>query len=112
MKGIIMIHAYTFGTGSKQFLILTPRQADLINRFTDAFYLAQKMHLKKNGHYWTPQEKIQFYFNDIFTEKDMDRYNVLAGRLDRQHKIRNKIFHLFRIDVRDEEIDDHLIKRI
>lgn len=107
-----MFHAYTYGKDSKQFMILTPTQADLLDRFTDAFQLAQEEFLKEHGRHWTPDEPLMFPFSKTFTQEDLDTYNALTYRLNRQHKIRNKIFNLLRIDCRDEEFDTYLLKRI
>lgn len=109
-----MFHAYTFGKDSKQFLIMTPAQADLNNRFTQAFFNSQKDFLETNGQHWGDDytQPLPFVFDEDFTEKDLAEYNDLVDRLNRQHKIRNKIFSFLRIDVSQEEIDDFLVKRI
>lgn len=105
-----MLHVYTFGKGSIQFLILSPKSADLMNRFTDAFFEAQAHFLEEHGRRWQPNEYLAFNANSM-SRDEFDAYNKLAKACNRQHKIRNKIFRLFRIDVSQEEFDDYLVKR-
>lgn len=112
-----MFHYYTFGRKSKQFLILTPKQADLVNRFTNSFFLAQENFLKENNRRWDPavlNEPISIPMgrSDLIRDREeMDEYNRLTKILNLQHKIRNRMFTLFRVDVSNEDIDDFLIKR-
>lgn len=106
-----MFHVYTFGTGSKQFLIMTPEQADLMNRFTDAFFEAQDRFKKTYGRRWEPSDAISFD-SDLFSREDMRAYDELVMKnLNRQHAIRNKLFTILRVNVREEELDDYLVKR-
>lgn len=106
-----MFHAYTFGRGSRQFLILTKSQADLVNLFTEAFFEAQKHFLETEGRHWTPSDPIAFN-GDTMSGEEMTRYNKLVTWLNLQHKIRNRCFDVFRIDVSKEDMDDYLIKRV
>jgi hypothetical protein len=105
-----MIHVYTYGRGSRQFLILTEKQADLINLFTRAFFEAQKHFLEKEGRRWTPSDPISFN-GKTMSRRKMNKYNKLVYWLNLQHKIRNWLFTLFHIDVSNEDMDDYLIKR-
>lgn len=105
-----MFHVYTFGRESKQFLILTPKQAETINFFTDRFFEAQEHFLEKHGRRWTPDEPIEFLMNDS-RRKKLDQYNKLVPKLNFQHKIRNRVFSTLRINVSTEDLDDYLVKR-
>ena len=105
-----MIHIYTFGKKSKQFLILTPKQAESINDFNDRFSLSQQLFMAEHGRPWHYTEPLAMVVAD--DNKNLPDYNSVAGFANKQHAIRNKIFDLFRIDVSTEDIDDHLVKRI
>lgn len=104
-----MIHAYTFGKGSKQFLILRPKDADAIDIFTSAFFMAQEDFKRTHGRSWTPSEPIAFRLD--YTTPYVNHYNKIVAFLNFQHKIRNWLFTLLRIDVRHEDLDDYLVKR-
>ena len=104
-----MFHIYTFGKKSKQFLILMPTQAKIMNDFTDCFFLSQEKYLEKTGCRWDPS--ITMYI-PVSNPDLMEKYNKVATIANRQHSIRNKLFDLFRVDVRNEDMDDHLVKRI
>lgn len=108
-----MYHIYTFGKKSKQFLILTPQQAKDMNDFNDCFIISQKKHLETTGEYWDPTKdpSILMYVPDDNPEL-LKRYDKVATFCNKQHTIRNKIFDLFHVDVRNEDIDDTLVKRI
>ena len=107
-----MLHIYTYGRDSKQFVVLSAKQADLVNRFTDAFFKAQETFLQDNGRRWTPSDPINFGLGPTFSGEDLDAYNELTDRLYEQHKMRNKIFKALRIDVKNEDVGDYLVKRI
>lgn len=103
-----MYHVYTFGRESRQFLILTPKQAAIMNEFTNAFFDAQSEFLNNNGRRWQPDESISLRVRPGF----LDEYNELADFCNKQHKIRNWIFDRLRINVMDEEMGDMLVRRI
>jgi hypothetical protein len=107
-----MYHIYAFGKKSKQILILTPDQAKTMNDFTDCFIYSQEKHLERTGERWDPivDPTITMFVPDDNPEL-MKKYDKVATLANRQHKIRNKIFDLFRIDVSNEDIHDYLVKK-
>ena len=93
-----MFHIYSYGKESPMKLLLTDRQADIVNRFTRSFFLAQENFLKENGRHWTPEEPIAFPIQDahhpdkgLMRKGDNDRYNRVAKWLTFQYKIHNFI---------------------
>jgi len=105
-----MLHIYTYGRKSRQFLILTSSQAGLLNEFTTEFYIAQDMFRAANGRQWTPSDTISF--RQPYADVNLKKYNRLTKTVNLQHKIRNWLFTLFRINVANEEVDEYLQKRI
>ena len=107
-----MFHVYTFGKGSIQFLILTPKQAQTMNDFTDCFFRSQENYLNEHGFRWDPlvDPRLTMLVPDE-DPKLIERYNKVADVCNLQHKIRNRIYDLFRLDLSDEDMDDYLVKR-
>lgn len=106
-----MLHIYTFGKMSKQFLVLTPSQAKTMDDFTECFFRSQSSFYEKNGYRWTPDESLIFLVPNDDPEL-LNRYNKLTNNVNRQHAIRNKLFDILHINLMDEEMDDFLVKRI
>lgn len=107
-----MFHVYTFGKKSIQFLILTPKQAQTMNDFTECFLRSQEHYLNEKGYRWDPTKDPTLTM--LIPDSDpqlMERYNKLATFCNRQHAIRNRIFSILRINVSKEELDDDLVKR-
>lgn len=107
-----MFHVYTYGRESIQFLILTPKQAQTLNDFTECFIRSQKIFLEEHGYRWDPttDPTIALYVPDD-NPKLLERYDKVATFCNRQHAIRNRIFSLLRLDVSKEEFDENLVKR-
>jgi len=103
-----MFHVYTYGRESIQFMILTPKQAKLVNEFTCKFFEAQDVFRNTYGRQWTPNDNLVF---ETSYAENLNKYNKLATWLDRQHGIRNRLFSLLRIDVSKEEPSDFLRMR-
>lgn len=107
-----MFHVYAFGKKSKQILIMTPQQAQTMNDFTKCFFRSQEAFLNENGYRWDPTVDAGLTF---LVPKDdpqlLDRYNKLVNNLNRQHAIRNKLFDIFKIDVREETTEDYLVRK-
>ena len=101
-----MFHFYAYSKTSKQFMLLTPAQAKIVNDFTDIFFEAQEHFVETYGRPWTGSEPIKF--REGF---DMEKYNKVASFLNHQHAIRNFIFKILKIDVSKEIFDDYLIRR-
>lgn len=106
-----MRHVYTFGKSSIQFLIMTPEEAALMNKFETAFFEAQEHFLQKHGRRWTPDEPIAFNGKNWTAKNNVD-HSLLVRKLNRQHAVRNKLFDFLRINVSNEDLGDDLIKRI
>lgn len=104
-----MFHIYTYGTQSVQFLIMTQKQADLVNEFTDKFTYAQKQFFKTYGRHWTPDEPL--LMDERYVAGNLKKYNKLTRLLNAQHAIRNRVFSVLRIDVSKEPVDAYLVKR-
>lgn len=102
-------HIYTYGEDSIQFLILTKDQKNIINEFTARFIEAQIHFKQEHGRPWTIQDPIEF--RDKWTIAKNDQYNALVPFLNRQHKVRNWIFKLLRVDVSKEPLEDYLVLR-
>lgn len=101
-----MFHIYSYGRTSPMKLILTDRQATLVNRFTSAFFEAQQHFLEKTGRRWTPDEPISFNGNS-WSKKDNDLYNKIAKFLTFQYKIHNKLG----TPMTEEDLhDDYLVR--
>jgi hypothetical protein len=101
-----MFHFYVYHKDSKQLMLLTPKQAEIVNEFNDIFIEAQKEFVRVFGRPWTPDDHINI--PPLF---DMKKYNRTAGILNKQHAIRNKLFDILKIDVSNEEFDDRLIRK-
>lgn len=101
-----MIHIYSYGKTSPMKLILTDRQANLVNRFTDAFFEAQEHFLEKNGRRWTPDDEIQFN-GKHWSHEDNRRYNRIAKFLTFQYKIHSKLGTPMK---EDDLHDDYLVR--
>lgn len=101
-----MFHIYSYGKTSPMKVILTKGQADIVNRFTEAFFEAQKHFLEKNGRRWTPSDPISFNGNN-WSRRDNDRYNRVAKFLTLQYKIHNKLGTPM---TEDDLHDDFLVK--
>lgn len=106
-----MIHVYTYGRNSMQCLIMSDKDAKATNDFTDIFSKAQRTFKEATGRDWTPSDPLAFEMT-AEEERAFNRYNKMVPRINVQHKIRNAIFTLLRVDVSGEELDDYLIKRI
>lgn len=101
-----MFHIYSYGRTSPMKLILTDRQANLVNRFTRAFFEAQNHFLEKTGKRWTPDEPISFNGNS-WSKKDNASYNRIAKFLTFQYKIHNKLG----TPMQEEDLHDDFLVR-
>lgn len=107
-----MFHIYSFGEKDRNFVILTPKQAQTMNDFTDCFLYSQEKHLENTGRRWDPlvDPSITMYIPDE-NPKLVKKYNKIVSVLNPQHTLRNKIYDLLRIKTDPENTEDHLIKR-
>ena len=105
-----MLHLYTFGENSKQFLVLTQKQADVVNYMQAKFSEAQTIYEQRNGHEWDPTQPLEFNTDHNFPDW-IERYNKLTTNLNAQHKARNWIYSILKIDVSTEELDTYLVRR-
>lgn len=107
-----MYHIYSFGKKDRNFVILTPQQAQTMNEFTACFFLSQKKYLENTGHRWDPlvDPSITMYVPDD-NPGLLKKYNRIASVLNPQHRIRNKIYDLFRIGTDPNDTEDYLVKR-
>jgi len=101
-----MFHIYSYGKSSPMKLVLTDRQATLVNRFTSVFFEAQQHFLEKNGRRWTPDEPISLN-GKHWSKKDNAEYNKIAKFLTLQYKIHNKLGTPM---TEDDLKDDYLIR--
>lgn len=101
-----MIRIYSYGKTSPMKLILTDHQANLVNRFTRAFFEAQQHFLEENGRRWTPDDPISFNTKH-WSKKDNAEYNRVAKFLTFQYKIHGKLGTPTK---EDDLHDDYLIK--
>lgn len=85
-----MFRIYSYGKTSPMKLILTDRQATLVNRFTRAFFEAQQHFFEETGRRWTPNDPIAFD-RESWSKKDNLEYNRVAKFLTFQYKIHNKL---------------------
>ncbi len=111
-----MFHLYTYGADAKRGVILTADQADVFNRFTRSFFLAQENFRNRYGRAWTPEEPFKIPFGNtpdtelLRGEEDLDAYHRLIPVLEKQYWIRNT---LMRRPIREEDMTgDFFVKKI
>ena len=106
IKEPTMFHFYAYHKKSKQLMLLTPKQAQILNNFSDVFLQAQKDFLKTHGRRWTPSDP--FPLPESF---NMEAYDKVAKFVNLQHAVRNTLFNILRVDVSKEDFGDRLIRR-
>ncbi len=99
-------HFYVYHPDSKQLMLMTAKQAKILNEFNDIFIDAQKEFERMYGRRWTYSDP--FIVPPLF---DMKAYDRTVRFINPQHTIRNKLFDLFKVDVSNEEFDNHLTRK-